>query len=117
MLDRRRFLTLLGLVPLAPAAAAAAARLVKTPEVKAETETETRIPVGTICQRIGPAPDGWLPCDGRYVSVKEHPTLYAAIGQAYGVHPAAAAADMPLPVSVRAKYESGRLPPSFIVKV
>lgn len=32
-------------------------------------------------------PDGWLPCDGRTVTVAEYPTLYAAIGGAFGSAP------------------------------
>src|SRR5436305_15330573 len=38
--------------------------------------SEHTVPVGTIVAHAGPtAPDGWLPCDGRLVHVKEYPEL------------------------------------------
>jgi hypothetical protein len=43
------------------------------------------IPPGTIQPFAGHhVPEGWLPCDGRAVGVKEYPALFAAIGTAYG---------------------------------
>ena len=30
------------------------------------------------------APDGWAPCDGRLLSVADHPALYGALGTEYG---------------------------------
>ncbi len=42
-------------------------------------------PTGTIVPFAGPnAPDGWFPCDGRFLSRQDYADLYAAIGQAWG---------------------------------
>jgi len=45
-----------------------------------------QIPLGTIIDvpHVGFVGNGWLPCDGRYVSQTLHDLLYAAIGAAYG---------------------------------
>lgn len=39
-------------------------------------------PAGTILPATG-VPDGWLPCDGRFLSVEEYPELYMAIGDSF----------------------------------
>lgn len=47
-------------------------------------EPIVQVPPGTILSYVGEPMQGWLPCDGRAVGVKEYPALYAAIGTAYG---------------------------------
>lgn len=41
--------------------------------------------VGEIRQLLHPtAPDGWVPCDGRLLDVREHPVLFEVIGEGFG---------------------------------
>jgi len=55
-------------------------------EPRPEDHRHPVIPAGTILPVTNDyLPPGWLPCDGRLVSVRDFPALYAAIGQRYGV--------------------------------
>lgn len=42
------------------------------------------LPPGTILATVARVPAGWLVCDGRTLSRLTYPTLFAAIGTAYG---------------------------------
>jgi hypothetical protein len=58
------------------------------------------VPVGGIIPFGGPIDDegaypGWLPCDGRALTVASHPELYRAIGTAWGGEPNGAAFRLP----------------------
>lgn len=46
---------------------------------------DTLCPIGTIqAFAFCNVPNGWLPCDGRSLSIAEYPLLYKAIGKIYG---------------------------------
>lgn len=88
-LSRRRFLGALVALPLAPTLARLARAL---PPVEAVAATTTAaaapaVPPGTVLAYAGDPPAGYLPCDGRYVSPRDYPELYKAIGKSFGVHP------------------------------
>lgn len=52
--------------------------------LSAPTPQQT-IPAGTIAMFGAPtAPDGWIPCDGRWLSRTQYPSLFAAIGEWWG---------------------------------
>jgi microcystin-dependent protein len=40
--------------------------------------------LGEIRAFAGDLPPGWLPCDGRLLSIDQNPATYAVIGTAYG---------------------------------
>jgi len=46
---------------------------------------ETQICIGHILLFAGNfAPEGWLPCDGRLLQIRDNPELYSIIGSTYG---------------------------------
>jgi tail collar domain len=95
-MNRRGFLKSLAVAPLVPAvlmqmdwpeaeaAPAVEPGLLSAEEARRLDPIVTEVPPGTILPFVGECPDGWLPCDGRYVGVKEYPALWEAIKNTYG---------------------------------
>lgn len=98
MISRRKFLTALAAVPVAPVllrgmswAAPTAEELEEMPlsELKGKSVYTAEVPPGTILPYVGEnCPPGYLPCDGRTVPVVAFQRLHEAIGDAYGSKPA-----------------------------
>jgi len=86
--SRRGFLVALGAALVAAPAVVAAQNLM--PISAAKLWVPDRTLIGSIKPIVGPVPDGWIPCDGRWLGIGAHPELHSILGDKYGVAPGGA---------------------------
>lgn len=81
MVDRRSFLLGLGAALAAPVVVRASSLM---PISAAKLFLPTLEVIGAIKPIAGPIPDGWIECNGRWLSRQSHSDLYAILGDKYG---------------------------------
>jgi hypothetical protein len=78
--SRRSFLLGLGAALAAPAIVRASSLM----PISAKLITPEKEFVGKIKPNVGPIPDGWIECNGRWLCKRAHHDLYRVIGGKYG---------------------------------